>query len=287
MAPKRVRDDSGKFVKSDTAEVEPTADDAINEERQRIADEKTSDFLGEEVKDNKVVADEKPVVEAPKEEPKKEPVVVEEEVDIDKMKSEITDTVRKETAKEITDKLTKALGNKPTEEQKDKYEEYADKFAKEKGRQPAWFELVPFIKDEVKAELKKEQETAQQQTEEQRKKIDEDNKARGKAFNTYIDEQLADLYASGKLPKGDEKARTKLFQTMMEVNNKRVQENKAPIYSIKEIFYEHYTPPTAQPAGADAPISAGRGNAQVDNDQEYSYKDVHNKSFIDVLLGRK
>jgi hypothetical protein len=291
MANKRIRDESGKFVKSNTASETPEeketipAADAIAEEKQRINDEEVSDFLGEEVKDNKVV-EEKPA-EVKKEEVKVEPKEEEEEIDIDKFKQEIKEDLKKETDKEITDKLT-AAGVKPTEAAKDKYEAYAEKFAKEKGRNPSCFEFVPFLKDEVKAELKKEQEEATKQTEVQKKQIAETNAQRQKAFDAYVDEQLNDLYASGKLVKGDEKARTKLFQTMMDVNTERVKTGIPPIYSVKEIFYEHYTPPSTQPAGANEPISIGRGSTQTSSDQEIDYaRDIKGKSFIDVLMGRK
>ena len=61
MVTKRVRGEDGKFVKSeDTSEETPDEKDissvsSIETEKQRLADEKTSEFLGEEVKDNKVV----------------------------------------------------------------------------------------------------------------------------------------------------------------------------------------------------------------------------------------
>ena len=109
------------------------------------------------------------------------------------------------------------------------------------------------------------------------------NEQKQKAFNNYVDEQLDELHVSGKINKNDPKQRTALFQKMMEVNDERVKTGKPPIYSVKEIFYEHYTPPTAQVAGADAPVSAGRGNAQVSNDEEYSYKDIRGKSFLDMF----
>jgi hypothetical protein len=285
---KRVRDDeTGKFVKSETAgettDDTRSTDEVITSEKQRIADEQASEFLGEEVKNNNVVQKEEEPKEEPKVEEPKAEKVEEEEIDLGKIKAEITENVRKETQKEITQKLTEALGAKPTEAQKDKYEAFAEKFATEKGRNPSWFELVPFLKDEVKAELKREQEEATQQTEAQKKQVAEQNAQRQKAFNTYLDEQLNELQVAGKLNMKDEAVKKQFFQTMMEVNDKRVKEGKAPIYSAKEIFYEHYSPPTAQPAGADAPISVGRGSTQTSNNEEYSYADIHKPSWTDMF----
>jgi len=287
MVTKRVRGEDGKFVKSeDTSEETPDEKDissvsSIETEKQRLADEKTSEFLGEEVKDNKVVEKTEEKTEEKKDD-KPNMDVVEEEIDLGKIKSEIKDELKKETDKEISDKLT-AAGIKPTEEAKDKYETYAEKFAKEKGRNPSWFEFVPFLKDEVKAELKREQEEATKQTEEEKKKIVQTNEQRQKAFNTYLDEQLDDLQKAGKLDLKDPKVKTHFFKTMMEVNQKRVAEGKTPIYSAKEIFYEHYTPSNEQPAGEDAPISAGRGSTQVENKDEYSYQEIHKPSFFDLF----
>lgn len=279
---KRIRDDSGKFVKTaDEASEAPviSSEDAINEERQRINDEQVSSFLGEEVKDGKVT-EEKETKETPVE---KEPELKEEDIDLDTLKKQLKEEVRKETSAEITEKLTAALGEKPTEAQKDKYEEYSEKFAAEKGRNPSWFELVPFIKDEVKAEMKADQENAYKAQEANKAEIARTNEQKQKAFNQYVDEQLEDLHVSGKLVRGDEESRAALFTKMMEVNQERAKSGKPPIYSVKEIFYEHFTPPKSQPAGADAPISAGRGNAQIDSGEDYSYLDIKKKSFVDLF----
>lgn len=263
------------------------AEDTINEEKQRIADERTSEFLGEQVVDNKVVEDKTPAPTPKKEEPdlKAEDIEKEIEIDPEAMKREIADTVRKETA----DKITQALTGKQetTQEERDRYEVIAENFAKEKGRNPTWFELVKFIKEDIREEMKNETEKERVEREEVVKQQKEENAKKQKAFDTYVDEQLDELHNAGKINKNDEKSRQALFRTMLEVNEKRVKEGKAPIYSVKEIFYEHYTAPTTQPAGFDAPISAGRGNAQISNEEEYSYGDVHNpKSFVDLFRKR-
>lgn len=272
--------ETGKFVKSDIQ----SADEAIAEEKQRIADEQTSEFLGEDVKNNKVVEDdpEPPAKEElpPKEDIKKERV----EVDPEKLKQEITEKVSKETVEKIAKALTG--DEKATQAQKDKYEEYAEKFLAEKGRNPTWFELVPFIRDEVKAELRAEADKAENEKIEKQKLTEKENKERTKTFNAYVDEQLKELYDSGRLPKTDE-ARKHLFKTMMEVNQKRASEGKQPIYSVKEIFYEHYKAPNAQPAGWNAPVSVGRGAPSGNDEQDYSYKDIAGKkSFLDILMGK-
>lgn len=230
-------------------------------------------------KDMSEIAVETPVKETIEEKPAEEvkpaaPVEekpVEQTVDPEKMKAE----VKEQVTKELADSITKAITGekKATQEERDKYEVIAENFAKEKGRNPTWFELVKFIKDDIREEMKAEAEQQTKQQEEEKKRVEQDNKARSDAFNKHIDEQLDELLKGGKLPNTPE-ARKALFQAMYDVNTKRVQEGKQPIYSIKEIFYEHYKAPNTQPAGADAPISAGRGNTQPDSTEDYSYQDI-------------
>jgi len=245
-----------------------------------ITPEETQEPSYEDIKDKDMseIAAETTAPAEPKEEVKEEVAPVEEPkeptappVDPEKIKAE----VKEQVTKELADSITKAITGeqKATKEERDKYEVIAENFAKEHGRNPTWFELVRFIKDDIRQEMKAESEQETKAQEEERKRIEGENKARSDAFNKYIDEQLDELLKGGKLPNTPE-ARKALFQTMYEVNTKRVQEGKQPIYSIKEIFYEHYKAPTTQPAGYDAPVSAGRGNAQPESTEDYSYNEI-------------
>jgi len=268
-----------------------SVDDAIAEEKQRIEDEQITEFLGEEVKDGKIKEEEPEIKEdeVVEEEPKEE-IAEEPKIDPDALKKEIKEEVSKETA----DKITQALTGKEeaTKAEKDKYQEYADKFMAEKGRNPTWFEFVPFLKEEVKEELKADQERVIKEQQESKAAVDEQNAQRTAAFNKHIDAQLEDLYKANKLPKivnKDDKndvgvqARQALFKSMLEVNQDRTQKGLEPIYSLKEIFYEHYKAPNTQPAGADAPISAGGGSTNVESPEDYSYNEISNKSFLDFF----
>ncbi len=264
-----------------------STEDVVADERQRIADESTSKFLGEEVKNNEVVEEESPIEKKAEEIKKREPELKSEdiekkiEIDPETMRKEIADQVSKDTVEKITKALTGE--EKATQAQKDKYQAAAEDFFTKNGRNPQWHELVPYmVQDAVEMIEKKQQERAQL-TATQQKQVAEQNEQKQKAFDAYVDEQLNELHVAGKLNKTDQKARAKLFQTMLEVNEKRVSENKPPIYSVKEIFYEHYKPPTSQPAGYDAPISAGRGNATPDSGEDYSYNEIHNRGFLDFF----
>jgi len=201
----------------------------------------------------------------------------EEEVEFDpaKWKEEITEA----TAKKIIEAQTK---REEPKEEVDK--ELISPWAKE-GRTPKDYEEVSdWGVEKAKILQKREQEAQTKATEEQTKKQEEYNKQQIDSFNKYTDEQLEDLKSKGKITTDDE--RKALFQTMLTVNQERVKEGKNPIYSVKEIFYEHYKAPNAQPAGADAPVSAGKANVSPEG-QELDYnRDVKNKSIMDILMGR-
>lgn len=267
--------ETGKFIKDEII----SADDAINEERQRIADDATSQFLGEEVKDNKVVTE-----EPTKEEPKEEVIEKKEEtpVDPEKLKKEIAETVSKETIEKISQALT---GNaETTKEERNKYQDAADDFFKKNGRNPAWHELIPYMVEDAVSLIEKRQQEKLEAEKAQRQQVEQNNAAREKAFNQYIDEQLSELKSMGRIR--NEAEQKALFKAMYDVNQKRTAEGKQPIYSLKEIFYEHYKAPSAQPAGADEPVYIDGGAGNPDNNEEYSYADIKGKSFFDLLRRR-
>lgn len=253
-----------------------SAEEAVNEERQRIADERTSQFLGETVVDNKVVEDKETAAPAKKEEPTLTGADVEKKIEtptFDPKKMEETITAR--VSDEVAKKVTNALGKeRTTQEQKDKYQEAAEDFYKKNGRNPQWHELVPYMVDDAVKLIEAKQEERKQQIAEQQRQAAQTNEQKQKQFNQYVDEQMEDLFVAGKIARDDEAAKTELFKTMIEVNTKRAAVGKPPIYSVKEIYYEHYTAPKSQPAGADAPISAGRGNAQVGPEEEIDYREI-------------
>jgi hypothetical protein len=277
------------------------------EQKQELADEITSDFLGEKVEGGKVVEEEKKeeeTKEKPEEEVKTEPEEEkkpEEEVEdipLDKLKEEIKKEVTKETADKITQVLT---GEKEaTKEQKDRYQEIADEFYQKHGRNPTWFELIPYIREDVKSEIKREEEEAKKRAEEEKKQREEQTKQQIDAFNKFVDAELKELVDEKKLPnvfndKDQEAkmARRAIFQTMYEVNQQLREAGQPPITSIYKIYHKYndkYNKILAnlrQPAGANAPVMAGSG-ATTDETGEYSYEEIHKpKSFVDLFLSSK
>ena len=76
------------------------------------------------------------------------------------------------------------------------------------------------------------------------------------------------------------RARKSLFSKMIEVNEQRTKDGKEPIYSLKEIYYEH---PINEEPGKSAPVSVGRGSVPTEG-EEFEY--VGKKSFLDILMGK-
>lgn len=289
-----------------------TEDTTPEEIIQDIKEKQLEEFLDEPKEEPKAPEEpeapkdppEPPVVEPPKEDP---PVI-----DPDKLKEDI----KKEISKETVDKISKALGvEETTPEQKDKYQQLAEDFQEKHNRAPKWFELIPQIVEDTKAAIKAEQDEAKKLQEDNETKQKEAAQESEKAFNKEIDDQIEDLSKNKKLPAIDpnndkfamvkkiiggkeyevkvyedegRQARQELFQTMMEVNIERVSKGLKPVTSIKEVYYEHYKP-SKPPAGADAPISAGRGGSVAhDDEQGYTYDEIHTaRSFFDILMGRK
>jgi hypothetical protein len=166
-------------------------------------------------------------------------------------------------------------------------EQFRADFEAKEGRQPNWEEVAEFFSNKAVERLEAkqaEQARLAQEQQDQAKATEQSNLER---FNKIVDEQLNDLYASNKLTKvvdpknpSDQGVveRQALFQAMYDVNIARSKEGKDPIYSLKEIYYEHYTRPQAQPAGGDAPISPSRGSSDTPQDQELDYaRDIAGK----------
>ena len=250
-----------------------TVEEVIPEvDYKEVHEAKIEDLVGEPDKEA-----EKEIVKEPEE--KKE---VEVEFDPAKWKEEITESV----SKKIEDVMKSSLTEEEKKETVDKLQGYKSKWTSESRTPTDYDEILEEAANFIEFRNKKTQEEQAKVQEEQTKKQEEYNKTQIEQFNKYTDEQLEDLMTQGKIPRNDEESRKALFQTMLEVNQERVKENKNPIYSIKEIFYEHYKPVNTQPAGADAPISAGKGNVSPEG-QELDYqRDVKNKSLMDILMGK-
>jgi hypothetical protein len=271
-------------------------DDSLNKPPEEKPAEYSYDELHkEEVKDiasNTEVPEEKSP-EKPVEEKKSEvPEKPEEVIDTSKLAEEVADKVVEKT---------KPPEEKPIEKtEEEKYKEWANDFKTKEGKDPTWTDVATHLKeDAIKAIDDREAEKVRV-AEETKKVAEENDKKLTDNFNKIVDEDLDDLYKSNKLTPIKDKAnpsdqgileRKALFNTMLEVNTERAKEGKRPIYSIKEIYYEHYTKPNAQPAGENAPISVGKGApSSGEEEQELDYnKDVKNTTWgnLRAVFGKK
>lgn len=250
------------------------------EELKKIQDDQLKEYVAEP---EEILAD-----TPEKEELVKEPdTVIEKEpaIDVDKIKKELKD----EVSTEVADRVSKALKGEETKDERDRYQIIAEEFESKNGRSPTWHELIPYIVEDAKQALKAEQAEEARIANETEQNIANAEKEKEESFNRFIDDELNELYTNNRLPKIKDKndpedygvkTRNALFQTMMEVNQKRVANNETPIYSINKIYHEYFTPPSKQPAGANAPISVGRGGNQSIDTDEFSYHDIHNKKSI-------
>jgi len=261
---------------------------------QEAADLEASKFLGEEVKDGNVIPKSNPVedkAEEIKEEPKEEEK--EEEFDLE--------TFKKEVISGASEEVKKYLEGKDQEETKENVTDYA-KYAKtvwdKEGRNPTYEEALDFVTtkaaEKIKADQVAEQEAKKNLEDQQKKRQETLEKEQNDAFNALVDEELEELYAKERLPKivdannpKDEGviAKKALFQQMLDVNQERAKQKKPLIYSVNRIFHEYYKPPVDQPAGADAPVSAG-GSPNSDKTEGFSYDSVKKSSFLDILMGK-
>lgn len=270
----------------------------------QIIDQEATKMMGAPIKDGNLVVEveeESKKEETPKEEiketPKEETPI---EFDPDKFAEQTAEKVKKvlkEDAVEREKELT-------AEEKKAKEDEELIPIYVREGRNPKDYAE---INDEAQriAEIKfnrtlDAREAAARAKEEETAKAREAELAKSKQFeedfNKMIDEELNEMYTNNKLPKiVDEKdpddpgikARFELFKTMKEVNEKRVTAGQQPITSISRIYNNYYKLPTSQPAGADAPVSAGRGVVTEEKEEVMPYAKLHNSSFLDFFRIKK
>jgi len=209
------------------------------------------------------------------------PETTEEDLEID------TTQIEAEVTKKVTEKLLKSLTGGSEEDVTSATGEQSP-WAKE-GRNPRDYDEIAEWTTQLA--LKRQEEARTKEVEENEAKEAEASKLqqeRAVAFNKYWDGQLNELYEADKLPKIEDaenendlgiKARKSLFTKMIEVNEQRVKDGKEPIYSLKEIYYEH---PINEEPGMSAPVSAGRGSVPAEGE---GYEYVGNKSFFDILKG--
>ena len=246
--------------------------------------------VDEVIKDVEQAAAESPnPVEQKAEEVKELEKAAEVEFDPEKFKQDIVNEMR--------NVIVDNMSGKSAEDKKeavDKWSEFAKTTWEKENRNPTYTEALQFVKEQTKEELKAEQQQEAKAQEDQQKEAATKQEETSKFINELIDDELNELYTTGKLPRitdpNDQAdpgvvARKALFQTMLEVNQKRQAEGKPTIYSVHRIYNTYYKPPQV-PAGADAPV-AGGNRATAPESSEVKYSEIHGKpisSFLDGLF---
>jgi len=230
----------------------------------------------------------------------KEEVQAPEDTEVEKEEELDPKALAEQVAKETADKVIlaqqeaekarlEAEEDRLKEEAKKNYDpakEYLDK-AKAEGKEPTWEDAFREIEKNATERALQALEDKQRLAEEQRSKAEAETKRieeeQIKKYNDVVDMQLKELYDDGKLTAIKDKdnpndqgvlERKALFTAMQETNNKRIAEGKPPVYSIKEVYAFHYKRPSAQPAGADAPVTMGKGNSSPNDNEEIDYREL-------------
>lgn len=264
-----------------TTTVEET-EEAPRDPQQFIADERASKFLGEEVVNGKVVdepkeevVEEKPVEEAPIETPQDAPKEEVVEFDPEKLKHEAAAEARAEILKALAEGTPQEKGEKL-----DDYQQYQKDFLAKENRQPTWFEVARFMEEKAVAKIEAKQAQQLKDYETQTTKQRQEQEQQIAETNKYVDATVNELYTQNKLPKIVNKddpddygnrVKREFFSTIIKVNQDRLT-NKLPPKTIKEVFYEDFTMPKKEVAGADAPVNMGRGGYSPDESETIDYQ---------------
>ncbi len=205
--------------------------------------------------------------------------------------------IAEEAAQAVLDKQKEAekVEEPVVADTKTEYQKIVDDFAAEKGRTPTWDELAEKIEERTIAKIDERQEAARKAQEAEQATRQAQVDAENKRINSFVDDELSDLYANGKLtpvkdPKNESDQgvveRKALFAAWKDVNDKRRAEGKPEIISATRIYEYYYKKPNAQPRGADAPIVGNRGSSSTPQDEKsYTYDEIHRKPFS--FFGKK
>ena len=231
--------------------------------------------------------------ETPEEKPEtKEEETEEIEFDPEQLKQEAIEAAEKK----LLDRLTGNTGEE-TKENVDEYQSWAESFAQTHGGQaPTWKDAMQWMEERAVTKLEERQAAKAKEEEEKRVAAQTEEDKRMESVNTYVDDQMNDLYTSGKFPRIQNKEdqndtgvlfRKALMEQTMLINKERIDKG-LPTKTLKEVFYEDFKAPTRQPAGVNAPVSAGRGAATSGEEGELDYiKDVRDNRLLNSIFRRR
>ena len=222
--------------------------------------------------------------EIPTETPDKEEK--EETFDVEEFKKQTVE----EAQKAVMEKIATGLGLTKEEKQEAK-DELVPPWEKRGETKPkSWKEHAEYSADLAQWKRKREDEQIAKVQEEQ----DIEAKEVNKKWNDYWDSELKSMEESGAIPEvknGDDpndpgkRLRVKLFAKMKEVGEDRRTKGLAPITSVELIYHKYKDELSDEVPGANAPVSFGKRGVGTDDKSDYSYNEIHGKSF-DKLKGK-
>lgn len=242
-----------------------------------------------------IAATPEPEVKEPEPEPTPEPVEEEmEDVEFDPevLKKEAQEAVRKEILEAISGKKDNEV-----EDPNDEYDTFVKEYTLKNGVAPDWKVVAQFIKDRAIQDIKAENEAERQRIAEEQKVQKETEDAQQENVNKYVDSQFDELYATNRFPKIKNAEdpndpgvawRRALADQTMTINKERLDKG-LPTKTLVEVFFTQFKAPNRQPAGVDAPISAGNAGGQGEDQEEINYiRDIRGSRTIrDILMRRK
>lgn len=230
---------------------------------------------------------------AKEEEDKEEEV----EVDLDKFKEdtkkETIDKIAEEVITPLKEEIAKLTEAGKTKEEKSEIRielEALQAKAKAEDRELSYDEALEFVTnkatDAAIAKIEEKAQVASTKAKEDEEAAKKTQSETDEANFKYWQKQLEEMESKEMLPKmekaeeGDKgfDARVKLYGFMQ-----GTWKSDAPLTNMYEVFTKLYKPEedkaNKQPPGADAPVGmGGQTGTKSDEDNEFKYSDIHNKS---------
>lgn len=223
----------------------------------------------------------------PEVEPEKPVEPVDEKIVEDERRQIAEEAARKVVEEQETRRIEAEKAEREVKEPTDKEKSYLDwesKFKEKNDRSPTYLEALAFVEEQAIASIEQRQIETENQKKAETERVQAEQDAETERMNAYVDDELQDLYTANKLTKikdpnnpSDQGVveRKALFNTWQQVNEERKNKGLPEIISATRIYEFYYKKPSAQPAGADAPISGNRSSAvSPSSEQEYSYQDL-------------
>lgn len=188
-----------------------------------------------------------------------------------------TSALKEEVTKQVTEEIIEKITGKKEEDLTDQ-----SPWDKEKRNPKSYNEIADWSKQQALKEFSKQRDAETTRQEESATKLKEDQERINQAWNQHWDKQIKELVDDGELPEIKDKndpndpgviATTELFQ--LAFNQGKTD--------LEAVYYRNKVKGKKQPAGDNAPVSAGKKSVQSESKQ-YSWEQIHSaKSLHDIV----